>query len=78
MIQGKRMVIVHPENGNRKLLALLDVNYNTGYNWSSMKPIEGEVTVIRWIDKNPNYFTESDRGFTLVDYLSYDKRKGTN
>jgi hypothetical protein len=73
IIQAKRMLIRHPENENRELLALLDVNYNTGYNFASMEPIEGEVTILRWIDKRPNYFCETERGFTLVDYLSKEK-----
>lgn len=73
MIQGRRCIIRDAQDPTLKTLIVIDINYNVGYNFASRKAIEGEVTIEKWIDKRPNYFYETERGFTLVDYLSKEK-----
>lgn len=69
VIQGKRAVI-RLQNSLAHILAILDSNYNNGYNFSTGESIEGEVDIIKWIDNKPEYFTFIGRGYTLTDYIT--------
>ena len=74
IIQGKRCIIRDAQNPTLRTLIVIDTNYSVGYNFASGESIEGEVLIEKYIDKNPNYFTQEESSkFTLLDYVHEKK-----